>query len=111
MLVLDIVIESIIVESIDIETPLNYMYTIYFQFGRYIFILLGGIILIIGCFFIQKKQFEKYREYFLSGIKYIKGESSYIMNFHESLSNERLEFINIRKYQLEMEKNYEMAYK
>lgn len=105
------ILDAIIMHSIDTDAPLNHIYEIYFRFGTYIFIFLGNIVLLMGCFFIQKNQFEKYKAYFLSGMKYIEGETSDIMNFHESLSNERLAFINIRKHQLAMEKNYELAYK
>ena len=104
-------IDSLIIYNIDTEAELSPIYKIYFGFGHYFFIMLGAIIITIGCFYIQNKQFEKYHEYFESGIKYIKGEVPTIGEFHESLSNERLDFINIRKLILEMENNYELAYK
>ena len=104
-------IDSLIIYNIDTEAELSPIYKIYFGFGNYFFIMLGVIFIIIGCFYIQNKEFEKYRVYFESGIKYIKGEVPTIGEFHESLSNERLDFINIRKLILEMENNYELAYK
>lgn len=104
-------IDSLIIYNIDREAELSSIYKIYLGYGNYFFIMLGIIFIIIGCFYIQNKEFEKYREYFVSGIKYIKGEIPEIREFHESLSNERIDFINIRKLILEMENNYELAYK
>ena len=104
-------IDSLIIYNIDTEAELGSIYKIYFQYGNYVFIMICAIFIIFGCFYIQNKEFEKYREYFVSGIKYIKGEVPTIGEFHESLSNERLDFINIRKLILEMENNYELAYK
>ena len=104
-------IDSLIIYNIDTEAELGSIYKIYFQYGNYVFIMICAIFIIFGCFYIQNKEFEKYREYFVSGIKYIKGEIPEIREFHESLSNERIDFINIRKLILEMENNYELAYK
>lgn len=104
-------IDSLIIYNIDTEAELGSIYKIYFQYGNYVFIMICAIFIIFGCFYIQNKEFEKYREYFVSGIKYIKGEIPAIGEFHESLSNERIDFINIRKLILEMENNYELAYK
>ena len=83
-------IDTLIIYNIDTEAEMSSIYKIYFGYGHYFFIMLGAIVITIGCFYIQNKQFEKYRDY---------------------LSNERLDFINIRKQILEMENNYELAYK
>ncbi|MCA5587073.1 sensor histidine kinase [Finegoldia magna] len=104
-------IDSLIVYNIDTEAEIDSILKYYFQYSNYVFIMICAIFIIIGCFYIQAKEFEKYREYFVSGIKYIKGEIPEIREFHESLSNERIDFINIRKLILEMENNYELAYK
>lgn len=111
VVVLHKIIDMVIMSKIDDEKSLDYIYELYFSFEYYVFIILLIILLIVGSFYIQKRGFDKYREYFVSGLDYLSGENSEIIPFHESLSDERISFINIRKHYDEMEKEYELAFR
>ncbi len=101
----------IIVGNIDKEKDLNYLFEIYFKYSNYIFIIFGSLLILIGCFIIQKKQMEKYSNYFESALNYLSGETSEIIPFHESLSTQREKYISIKKKYSNMERDYEEVYR
>lgn len=104
-------IDTWFVHNINLNQSLDRFNTFYFEIGKYI-IMLGGVIFIfLGVFFIQKKRFYKYHQYFESGLRYLINDNEDLISFHESLSEERQLFIKIHKNKKEIEKKYEIAYK
>lgn len=104
------VISMIIFEGLDTivyknisDNQFNGLYSAYFSFGRYGIIVMLLLIIICGTFYIQKKRFDKYNQYFESGLKYLTQESNKLLEFHESLSAERDAFIELRNYNKELQ--------
>ena len=104
-------IESSITRSINAETDLGIFYVFYFNVGKYILIILGGVVMLSGMFEIQRRRFNKYNRYFESGFRYISGEDESILDFPESLSNEKMTFEKLKSHRVELERKYELAYR
>lgn len=106
-----ILLEGVITRSIDPETELGTFYVFYFNVGKYIFMAIGGLLILSGMFIIQRKRFNKYNQYFESGLRYISGEDQSMIAFHESLSDEKMTFEKLHRHRVELEEKYELAYR
>ena len=99
------------VNDINLDQPLDGFHAFYFETGKYIMMIAGVAFIFFGLFFIQKKRFYKYNQYFESGLSYLVNDNEDLISFHESLSEERQLFIEIHNHKKELEKKYEIAYK
>ncbi|MGI6635786.1 MAG: sensor histidine kinase [Christensenellales bacterium] len=111
VLVLFIAVDSTVINSINKDLALNKIQTFYFSTGKHLFFIIGIVFVIGGAFMIQKKQYQKYNDYFTFGIRFLNGEIPEIPPFHESLIKERDSFVALRREYLHLEEKYEQAYK
>lgn len=110
VVILYIITDVSIISLIDAGKSLSSIHTLYFKFNIPLFLMFWVMLIIAGCFLIQKNRFEKYGEYFKSGLDYLNGKTDNLVPFHESLTNEYKSYIIVREHQDEIEEKYKKVY-
>ena len=104
-------LDNLVFATIDHNQGLNLAQGVYYEARPYIMLLILPCLIVLGAFAIQYKRFKKYQSYYASGMAYLKGDAPSVETFHESMADDRLTFINLRQKQVDMERDYQIAYR